>query len=138
MLSLRSLWSWALVLVVCAPAAALESTPTLRIEAPNELRVGARVTVPVLVDWQQISPDGPGQLVLSAHAEGRALDVVKGRLLRADAVDPNANPLRFELPLMAATSGTALLNVSVLGYRCRVRCEAVRIEASKQILVRDP
>jgi hypothetical protein len=63
--------------------------------------------------------------------------VVKGRLLRTDALDPQANPLRFELPVIAATPGIALLNVTVLTYRCAFRCEAVRYEVKQQVLVRD-
>lgn len=91
--------------------------------------------VPILLDWD-LAPDLP--VIVSAHAEGRALEVVKGRLLRADAIDPEARPLRFELPLAATAPGAAVLNVSALVYRCIVRCEAVRLEASQQVLVRDP
>lgn len=91
--------------------------------------------VPVVLDWD-LAPDLP--VIVSAHAEGRALEVVKGRLLRADAIDPEARPLRFELPLAATATGAAVLNVSALVYRCTVRCEAVRLEASQHVLVRDP
>ena len=107
----------------------------LRLEAPGELRVGARMTVPVLLDWEH-SAELP--VLISAHAEGRALEVVKGRLLRADAVAPTGRPLRFELPVAAVAPGTAVLNVSALAYRCSVRCEAVRLETAQQVLVRDP
>lgn len=117
------------------PAAALEPTPTLTIEAPAELRVGARTSIPLLLHWEGTRPV---QIIVSAYAEGRALDVVRGRLLRADAIDPEANPLRFELPVVAAVPGVALLNVTALAYPCAFRCEARRIEASRQILIREP
>lgn len=119
--------------VLCGASAPTEET--LHVEAPAELRVGARITVPVILDWPA-TPDLP--VVVSAHAEGRALEVVKGRLLRADAIDPNTRPLRFDLPLAATAPGTAVLNVSALVYRCTVRCESVRLETSQQVLVRDP
>lgn len=119
--------------VLCS--AAIPAEEALRVEAPTELRVGARITVPVILDWP-VAPDLP--VVVSAHAEGRALEVVKGRLLRADASDPNARPLRFDLPLAATAPGTAVLNVSALVYRCIVRCESVRLETSQQVLVRAP
>jgi len=124
-----------LALLCALSGAAVEPDAELRIEAPAELRVGARIMVPVLLDWD-LAPDLP--VIVSAHAEGRALEVVKGRLLRADAVDPEARPLRFELPLAATATGAAVLNVSALVYRCIVRCEAVRLEASQHVLVRDP
>ncbi len=135
----RGLWAAGLFALVLAwrglPAAALDPPTTLTIEAAAELRVGTRTSVPLVLHWQGARPV---QVLVSAHAEGRALDVVKGRLLRADAIDPEANPLRFELPVVAAASGVALLNVTVLAYPCAFRCAAQRIEASRQILIREP
>ncbi len=134
-ISLRMASCALLLWCLSAPAAARDPRPTLTIEADTELRVGARAVVPLLLRW-----DGtrPAQVIVSAHAEGRALDVVKGRLLRADAIDPAANPLRFELPVVAAAPGVALLNVTALTYSCAYRCEAQRIEVSRQILIREP
>lgn len=126
---------WSLLLWASLPAAALEPTSTLTIEPATELRVGARASIPLLLHWRGTRPV---QIIVSAHAEGRALDVVRGRLLRADAIDPEANPLRFDLPVVAAAPGVALLTVTALSYPCAFRCEAQRIEASRQILIREP
>lgn len=123
-----------LLLALRTQVAALEPQPLLRVDAPPELHVGARVSIPVSV---RVPPGDTTPVLLSATASGRAIDVVKGRLLRADAIDPRETPLRFELPVIAATAGVALLRVSVLTYRCNFRCEAVRTESTLQVLVRE-
>lgn len=124
-----------LVLTISAPVVAADPNTRVQIDAPQELQVGARLSIPVSV---QTDESDTTPVLLSATSAGRAINVVKGRLLRADAIDPHANPLRFELPVVAASPGVALLNITVLTYRCAFRCEAVRTEATHQFLVREP
>src|SRR5690554_1216254 len=64
-----------------------------------------------------------------------AIEVVRGRLLRAEAVDPSAEPLEFRVPLIAHLAGTAVVRVSVAGYACEARCRLVRAEASQVVNV---
>jgi hypothetical protein len=136
----RIAFVFSLALAVCGRAAAVTGDPTLSVEAPSEMLVGARLSVPITVhiDRKAGNRIDTMPVMISAHTAGRALDVVKGRLLRADALDPNANPLRFELPVVASSPGVALLTVTLLTYRCGFRCEAIRSETTRQVLVREP
>ncbi len=118
--------------------AAVASAPCLRIDAPATLITGARLSLAVHVSVPPQASARP--LVLTAHATGRALDVVRGRLLRSDARAPNesADTIVFDVRVVAATAGVAILKVSLLTYVCEQRCQAVRQDATQQILVRDP
>lgn len=122
-------------LAVCTHALAGDADSSLSVHAPLEVLVGARVSVPITVhvDAREGLP-----MMISAHAAGRALDVVKGRLLRVDALDPSAIPLRFELPLVATTAGVSVLTVTLLTYRCAFRCEQVRVDSTHEVRVREP
>jgi hypothetical protein len=72
---------------------------------------------------------------LTPYREGRSLEVVKGRLLRSDARDPTAKPLRFALPVLASAPGTALIGVRLLAYVCAPRCRAVEAETRANVVV---
>jgi hypothetical protein len=61
--------------------------------------------------------------------------VVKGRLLRSDARDAQANPLVFELPVLARAPGSALIGVRLLAYLCEPGCRAVEVEARANVMV---
>jgi len=78
---------------------------------------------------------GAHPLLLTPRSEGTAIEVVRGRLLRAEAVDPSAEPLEFRIPLIAHLAGTAVVRVSVAGYACEARCRLVRAEASQIVNV---
>lgn len=108
------------------------STPVLRIEAPQALVVGATATIGVLLR-PQAGPEQP--LLLTPSAEGEAVRVVRGRLLRADAQRTPAGELRFEVPIVARRVGTAVLRVELLTYRCSPGCVAVHASASRVLEV---
>src|SRR5690606_37787427 len=59
---------------------------------------------------------GAHPLLVTPRSEGTAIEVVRGRLLRAEAVDPSADPLEFRVPVIAQLAGTAVVRVSVRGY----------------------
>jgi hypothetical protein len=78
---------------------------------------------------------GAHPLLVTPRSEGTAIEVVRGRLLRAEAVDPSADPLEFRVPVIAQLAGTAVVRVSVRGYACEARCRLVRAEASEVVTV---
>ncbi|HEX6245461.1 MAG TPA: hypothetical protein VFZ61_31275, partial [Polyangiales bacterium] len=69
--------------------------------------------------------------------EGQALEVVKGRLLRSDARDPNEQPLHFELPVLARAAGVARIGVHLLAYVCdrEEQCRAIEADTRADVVV---
>ncbi len=104
------------------------------IEPPEPRRVGDRSEVIVRVRIE----GGAEPLMLTPTSEGPAVEVVRGRLLRGDADDRSADELRFRIPIIARSPGTAVLRVQVDGHSCdaRARCRAVRGEAAAPVVVR--
>ena len=100
-----------------------ETTVTLTLSAPERIEVGDRVALTATV---RLAPPNDLPLLLTPSAEGTAVDVVRGRLLRANANDPDAAPLVFRIPLVARGSGTAVVRVEVLAYACDELCHEVR------------
>jgi hypothetical protein len=123
----------ALVMLQASQAPALDATPPrLSLHVPSELRVGEHAHVDLLVE---LPAEAAEPLLLTPYREGEALEVVKGRLLRSDARDPSAQPLRFELPVVARTPGTGLIGVRLLAYLCTPRCRAVEVETRAKVVV---
>nr|MDQ3036842.1 hypothetical protein [Myxococcota bacterium] len=86
--------------------------------------------------------DGAGRpMMLTPSTEGTAIEVVRGRLTRADAeerqgTDDAVRELRFRIPIVARMVGTAVVRVRVDGFACREsRCHALQIEESVAIEV---
>jgi hypothetical protein len=106
--------------------------PTLELEVPADLHVGehARVLLSARLPTGAAKP-----LLVTPFREGSALEIVKGRLLRSDAADATANPLRFELPVVALAPGAAVIGVRVLAYVCRDTCRAVEVETRANVVV---
>lgn len=101
------------------------------LEPPSSLRAGERATAVALID---LPTDVP--VILTPRVNGTALDIVRGRLLRSDALDPDARPLRFRVPLVARSAGTAILRVHVASFRCEGdECEPIEEEASATLRI---
>ena len=81
-----------------------------------------------------VPPDVP--LMISATEQGTAVEVVRGRLLRSDAIDPAARPLVFRLPLRARSTGTSVLLVRLDTYACAEGCHPLRREERLTLEVR--
>jgi hypothetical protein len=110
---------------------------TLAIADPPPLRAGAAATIEVVVR----APDTAERpLLLTPSVEGEALHVVRGRLLRADARRDPDGALRFAIPVLGRSAGTAVLRVSLLAYRCAPQkgCEALRVSSSRTLQVVGP
>lgn len=106
-----------------APGAAAAD---LVIENPPSLTVGDRASVIAVV---RITPAGDRPVLVTPSSEGTAVEVVRGRLLRGDADDPDAEELRFSIPIVARAPGTAVLRVHVSGWACAERCRPVEDDA---------
>ncbi len=100
---------------------------------PKDLRAGDRrqLLVDVTVRPRQGHP-----LLFTPSSEGTAIEIVRGRLLRSDADDPEAAVLRFRVPMIAHHAGTSIVRVHVLGYVCKSTCRSVEAEGSLVVRVR--
>lgn len=83
----------------------------------------------------RLDPGDEQPLLLTPFVQGAAVEVVRGRLLRDDALRPSPGELRFRVPIAARTLGTALLRVELWTYRCSSGCESVRVYASATLHV---
>jgi hypothetical protein len=104
----------------------------LQIGAPPRLVVGSVAAIEVTV-WIADTDQEP--LLLTPSVEGEAVRVVRGRLLRDDAVRGDRSTLVFALPLSARRPGAALLRIALLTYRCESTCREVRADASRMLEV---
>ena len=101
----------AALLLGSSMAAAQAASPIL--SGPSILRAGDRATLELRVE---VGPELPVRV--TPRAEGAALEVVRGSLLRPDAVDPEANPLVFRIPVVAREPGPARVHVRVQSFEC--------------------
>lgn len=124
-----------LVLALSAtPAVAQSRALTIALEPAPELHPGDHAEIVAIVHAEDAAR---GPLLVTPSADGAAIEVVRGRLFRFDADDPSADPLRFRVPILARSVGTAVLAVRVDGHACEgPRCEAVATEATLRIDVR--
>lgn len=112
--------------------AAAEGGPALRVAEPRELRVGERTTLEVTLE---LTPDVASPLLVTQTVEGEAVEVVRGRLMRKDARDPEAASLRYDVPVLAHAPGTSIVRVHALVYRCREVCQALELETRVSVVV---
>lgn len=124
----------AVLVSIAASASAEEHRPTVtvRLDAPSHIATGDHLSMVATVT---LSPPNRLPLLLTPSSEGTAIEVVRGRLLRADAEEPKANPLVFRIPLVARGPGTAVLRVRVLAYSCHELCRRVSVERTLTLRV---
>ncbi len=75
-------------------------------------------------------------VIVTPTEEGTAVEVVRGRLVRADAEDPDAETLRFRIPLVARESGTGVVRVHVNTFECDERDECRALEGESALTLR--
>ena len=124
----------AAVVAFGASALAQETAGPLRVELvpPAALASGDRAMMELRV-WV---PAGDVPVMVTPRAEGAAVEVVRGRLLRPDAVDAAASPLVFRIPIVAREPGPARLRVRVETFACRgTDCRALRAETQELLRV---
>ncbi len=121
-------------MLLLSTVALAQSAPTLHLSLPEPLRLGAQGSLRIEAS---VPPDMP--LLLTIQEEGEAIESLKGRLLRHDAEDPRATPLRFNLPLRGREAGFGSLTVRLQSHRCDDRgCEEIDIEETISLEVRLP
>jgi hypothetical protein len=122
-----------LVAFACAVAHA-QAPLTITLEAPTTMHPGDHAEIVAIVHAEELAR---GPLLVTPSADGAAIEVVRGRLFRFEAEDPSADPLRFHVPVLARSAGTAVLSVRVDGHACDgPHCTAVTAEATARIDVR--
>ena len=80
-------------------------------------------------------PAGGRSFLLTLRGEGTAVEVVRGRLLPSDAVDAEARPMVFRVPIVARGRGVALVHAQLTGWSCEDTCHAVTLETSTTLRV---
>jgi hypothetical protein len=121
-------------LAVAGAASAQTDALSVRLEAPQQLHPGDHVEIVALVHAEDAAR---GPLLVTPSVDGAAVEVVRGRLFRFDADDPESDPLRFRVPVLARSVGTAVLSVRVDGHACEgARCTPASAEATARIDVR--
>ncbi len=105
--------SWLVCLALPFASVAFAQALRVELDAPASLRAGDRTTVELRV-WAEAERP----VMVTPRAEGDAVEVVRGRLLRPDAVDPEASPLVFRIPIAAREPGPARVRVEVHSFTC--------------------
>ena len=106
----------------------------VQLAAEQSLRTGSHSSIEVIVELPAGS-DSP--LLLTPSIEGNAVEVVRGRLTRSDGKLLDATHLRFEIPLLARSEGTAILRVEIMTYVCERSCRRVLLRKSQVLRVAD-
>jgi hypothetical protein len=137
-ISLRSALLLALAIAVAPERLrANESALTVTISGPETLTRAAHTSIPVLIT---LPPDTTDlrelPLALTPHIDGTAIELVRGRLLRADAKVEATGQLRFLIPVVAHSEGTAILRVELMTYTCDPRCRRVDASGTRVLRVR--
>jgi hypothetical protein len=137
---LRSAWPASAALLTAAlqlwASSSLAASTELQmtLQPQQQLARNAHTGISVVVQL----PDGSANLplLLTPRIEGAAVELVRGRLLRSDAKQTDATHLRFEIPVVARSEGTAILRVHLATYLCEDSCRRVELTASAVLEVR--
>jgi hypothetical protein len=121
------LWPWACPWTLQAEPA----HPQLTIEVAEALALGP-TRLEVVVDPGD-SREQP--LMLDVASEGEAVQVVRGRFLRADAQREPSGRLRFAVPILVRAQGTAHVRAELRTYRCAPDCREVRSSAQRVLTI---
>lgn len=109
-----------------APPPPTAADVSVTLVAPERLVAGSTAMVVAEVS---VPAGGDAPLLLTPTTEGTAVEVVRGRLLRADAERTANGTLRFRIPILAKSPGNSVLRVRVVTYACSRRCRAEEADA---------
>ena len=107
-----------LVLVLASPAYAQQPGSEVRVPERVEVATGATVQLPIAIAVDRgltVSKDGPVIVDVVADA---GITVKKRRLLRADAVDPEADAPRFAVAVRGDAAGDVVVKLRVRYWVC--------------------
>lgn len=122
-----------LAAALCESAAAADDLK-MTLQPEQHLPRNAHTSIAVSVELPIGRDNLP--LLLTPRIEGAAVELVRGRLLRSDAKQIDATHLRFEIPVVARSEGTAILRVHLTTYLCAETCRQVEVTASAVLAVR--
>jgi hypothetical protein len=123
------------LLLAAANLAFARELVQIELAPERTVRAGSHTAVEVIV---QLPAGNDSPLLLTPSVEGEAVEVVRGRLMRPDAkaINGDQSRLRFEVPVLAKSEGTAILRVDVMTYVCERVCRRVVLRASEVLRVR--
>lgn len=127
---MRAAWLVGVLVWLWAASALGQGALAVELRAPDAIREGDRAQITAVVRGAGAHP-----LLVTPRSEGTALEVVRGRLLRAEAEDPSSDVLEFRIPIVARSPGTSVVRVSAAGYACEARCRPVSAEAALVVQV---
>jgi hypothetical protein len=122
------------VLAMASTARAIATGLQISVRPEQHLQRDAHTAIEVIVQLPEGSEDLP--LLLTPRIEGAAVELVRGRLLRSDAKRVERGRLRFQVPVVAHSQGTAILRVTVMTYACSDSCQRVEASSSAVLDVR--
>lgn len=102
----------------------------LALEPPERLVPGDRASVVL-----RVRDPGPHPMLVTPRTEGAAVELARGRLQRADAIEGADGTLEFRIPIIAHEPGPATLHVQVATYQCGSLCRAVEAHAQTALRV---
>lgn len=114
------------------PTAAAPELPRLHLAPEQQLRAGSHNTIEVVVE---LPPGNDSPLLLTPSTSGSAVELVRGRLSRSDGKASDATHVRFEIPVLARTEGTAILSIELMTYVCARTCRRVLVQGSQVLRV---
>src|SRR5262245_38976814 len=124
----------ALLTAAVCDSPALADDLQLTLQPEQHLPRNAHTSIAVTVELPSGRDNLP--LLLTPRIEGAAVELVRGRLLRSDAKPIDATHLRFEIPVVARSEGTAILRVHLATYLCEESCRRIEMTASAVLEVR--
>jgi hypothetical protein len=128
-----------LLLALAAPAYAQQPGSEVRVPEKLEVAVGASAALPIAIAVDRgltVSKDGPVIVDVTADA---GVTIKKRRLLRADAVDPEADAPRFEVTVRGETAGEVVVKLRVRFWLCGGKsCRPVDLRRQTTVAVTAP
>jgi hypothetical protein len=123
---------------LCLPGGSTQAEPPqpvqISITGADTLTRDTHTALGVVVT---LPPEGAEMpLALTPHVDGSAVELVRGRLLRADAKQARAGELHFAIPVVARSEGTAILRVDLMTYACDPACRRIDVHGARVLHVR--
>jgi hypothetical protein len=123
----------AFIAAITASFAVRAEAETVTITSERTLFVGEASSLSIKV---ALPSDAAQPLLLTVHAEGSALDVVRGRMSRESARTLPSSALSFAVPVIGRVPGTAVVRAHARFFRCTDTCRAQEAAAVLAVEVR--
>ena len=128
-----------MLLALASPAYAQQPGSEVRVPERVEVAAGATLQLAIAIAVDRgltVSKDGP-VIVDVVHDAG--VTVKKRRLLRADAVDPDADAPRFAVGVRGETAGEVIVKLRVRYWVCGGKsCRPIDVRKQSTVVVTAP